>query len=348
MERLNAEEHNLYEKIKKRICRMIYEDIYQDGELIPPERKLSEELGVSRVTVRKALKLLEEEHVIERVQGSGTRVALQYGARAGNLDIITLVAPAQNAFFSRFIDAVQTKADEMDSLVLFKQKPKNISLEKCLYQIYDKDLRNIVLWLEDMELNANVLKKLRGLGMNIVLFDTTCRSFYADAVCLNNKEAVQRLVETLRKQGCRHLGFVGWDDMRVRSVKAREQAFLFAEPNHPVCHMPWQYHHHPEYFPADMIEENLKSLSECDGIIYSVSEIGIPFERKARELGIHHRAAMIDMRPGAEELEIVSLEQDFQKMAEKIFECLEKQNREGSAWKAGLYQVKGKLLEFKK
>ena len=86
---------------------MIYDDIYQDGDLIPPERKLSEKLGVSRVTVRKALKLLEEEHIIERVQGSGTRVALQYGARGGSMDIITLVAPAQNAFFSRFIDAVQ-------------------------------------------------------------------------------------------------------------------------------------------------------------------------------------------------------------------------------------------------
>ena len=79
---------------------MIYEDIYQDGELIPPERRLSEELGVSRVTVRRALKLLEEEHIIERIQGSGTRVALEYGAREGSMDIITLVAPAQNAFFS--------------------------------------------------------------------------------------------------------------------------------------------------------------------------------------------------------------------------------------------------------
>ena len=56
----HLEEQNLYEYVKKKICRMIYEDIYRDGDLIPPERKLSEELGVSRVTVRKALKLLEE------------------------------------------------------------------------------------------------------------------------------------------------------------------------------------------------------------------------------------------------------------------------------------------------
>ena len=71
------EEKSLYRNIKTQICRMIYKDIYKDGENIPPERKLAEDLGVSRVTVRKALKLLEEDHIIERIQGSGTRVALE-------------------------------------------------------------------------------------------------------------------------------------------------------------------------------------------------------------------------------------------------------------------------------
>lgn len=93
------EEKSLYRDVKNKICRMIYKDIYKDGENIPSERKLAENLGVSRVTVRKALKLLEEEHIIERIQGSGTRVALKYGARTGRMDIITLVAPAQNTFF---------------------------------------------------------------------------------------------------------------------------------------------------------------------------------------------------------------------------------------------------------
>ena len=41
-------EKSLYYSVKKKICRMIYEDIYRDGDSIPPERKLSEELGVSR------------------------------------------------------------------------------------------------------------------------------------------------------------------------------------------------------------------------------------------------------------------------------------------------------------
>ncbi|MHC5176151.1 GntR family transcriptional regulator [Serratia rhizosphaerae] len=46
------------------------------GDFLPPERVLAERLAVSRVTVSKALKLLEEKALISRQQGVGTRVAV--------------------------------------------------------------------------------------------------------------------------------------------------------------------------------------------------------------------------------------------------------------------------------
>ncbi|MBU5899876.1 GntR family transcriptional regulator, partial [Vibrio cholerae O1] len=46
------------------------------GDFLPPERVLAEQLAVSRVTVSKALKLLEEKALISRQQGVGTRVAV--------------------------------------------------------------------------------------------------------------------------------------------------------------------------------------------------------------------------------------------------------------------------------
>ena len=58
-----------YIELKNQICRQIYEGICRDGEKIPSERQLSEDFNVSRITVRKALELLEEEGLILREVG---------------------------------------------------------------------------------------------------------------------------------------------------------------------------------------------------------------------------------------------------------------------------------------
>lgn len=335
------EEKSLYRDVRTRICRMIYEDIYKDGETIPPERKLAENLGVSRVTVRKALKLLEEEHIIERIQGSGTKIALKYGARKGNMDIITLVASAQNMFFSRFIDAFQTTAEEMDSLVLFKQKSPKQSLEDCLFQIYEKGLRNVVLWLEDMEIGYEALRKLRGLGMNMILFDSTGKNDYADAVCLDNADAVEELVNCLTKAGCKNIGFIGWDDSSVGSVKIREEEFLKHCPNGKFVRISRKYHNHLDKLEDVVIREYLKELEDCDGILYAVGELAVPFERVATTDKNFHLVSMIDKVPGVLAKEIFTVDQDFQGMSERIFDCLKQQNEKESAWKAEVYQVNG-------
>ena len=334
------EEKSLYRNIKTQICRMIYKDIYKDGENIPPERKLAEDLGVSRVTVRKALKLLEEDHIIERIQGSGTRVALEYGARTGNMDIITLVAPAQNAFFSRFVDAFQTTAEAMDSLVFYKQKPSGMSLEECLFRIYEKDLRNVVLWLEDMEISYEALRKLRGLGMNMVLFDSARKNDYADAVCLDNRDAVDTLIMNLRKADCNKIGFVGWDDETVESVKIREEEFLKLCPGGIVVRIPRKYHDHLDRLEDSEVKKYMRTMKDCEGILYAVGELAVPFERIAGEQNIRP-VALIDEAPGVTAKEIFTVDQDFRGMSERIFDCLKQQNQKAGAWKAGLYQVKG-------
>jgi GntR family transcriptional regulator len=47
---------------------------YADGDPFPSETALVDHYGVSRVTIRSALKLLQQEGLIERLQGSGTVV----------------------------------------------------------------------------------------------------------------------------------------------------------------------------------------------------------------------------------------------------------------------------------
>lgn len=335
-------EENLYKKVRGDICRRIFEGIYQDGDPIPPERKLSEELGVSRVTMRKALKLLEDERIISRVQGSGTRVSMYYGAHEGNMEIITLVASAQNEFFSNFLDAFQTEADKQNSLVLYKQKPSRISLEKCLYQIYEKGLRNVVLWLEDMKMEERMYKVLRGLGMNMVLFDAVNKEKYADAVCLDNKDALLRLYQKMKKEGCGRIGYIGWDEMGIGSLRVREETYRKLEPDGQIGHISYRYHNHLSAISESMIQENMDHMKNCDGIIYAVGELGGVFEGYAREKGIFHMAGMLGTASGTEETGAYVIEQDFAGMSGQIFTCLQQQNFNSKEWKPDLYRIKGR------
>lgn len=65
----------MYIKIHNQIKRDIEEHVYNVGDRIPAERQLAVEFGVSRMTLRQAIKTLEDEGILERRLGSGTYVA---------------------------------------------------------------------------------------------------------------------------------------------------------------------------------------------------------------------------------------------------------------------------------
>jgi GntR family transcriptional regulator len=63
------------ETVRVELSERIASDELTVGTRLPSEPKLAAELGVSRATVRDALRALEQEGLVRRVQGSGTYVA---------------------------------------------------------------------------------------------------------------------------------------------------------------------------------------------------------------------------------------------------------------------------------
>lgn len=67
----------LYRRIARELKSDIESGIYADGSPFPSESSLQESYGVSRVTIRSALALLQEYGLVERRKGSGTVVRSQ-------------------------------------------------------------------------------------------------------------------------------------------------------------------------------------------------------------------------------------------------------------------------------
>lgn len=70
-------EEPMYIRIHNQIKRDVENHVYKVGDRIPAERQLAVKFGVSRMTLRQAIKTLEEEGILERRLGSGTYVASQ-------------------------------------------------------------------------------------------------------------------------------------------------------------------------------------------------------------------------------------------------------------------------------
>lgn len=64
----------LYVQISERLIRDIAAGRLTKGERLPPERQLAQEIGTTVTTLRKALDLMVEKDLLERVQGSGNYI----------------------------------------------------------------------------------------------------------------------------------------------------------------------------------------------------------------------------------------------------------------------------------
>ena len=83
MNSLQLDRKPLYAQAYDRLLALIEEGELQPGDQLPAETQLAEQMGISRATLREALRLLEEEGVIVRRQGVGTFVAANRHLESG-------------------------------------------------------------------------------------------------------------------------------------------------------------------------------------------------------------------------------------------------------------------------
>lgn len=336
-----------YLDLKNYLCRQIYEGAFQNGEKIPSERQLALDYEVSRITVRKALEILEAEDLVVREVGNGTRVTLRNYGNETSLDMIALVAPSKNPFFSRFIAEFQKCVWSHDALLLYVEAPANTSLEDCLYRLYSKNIRNAVVWPDDLPVNMEKLMRLRSIGMNLVFFDTDDALPYADSVFLDNEDAVRTLLQNQKKQHKNSL-YISWDKREISNLRKREDAFRQMQPESQVLSIPWSRSRKISKEGLEQIKAQINQMEE-GLILCGTGELGRQMEEclwqvkneKAREA---FSLAFIDDVEGFRYYPIARYNQNLEQISEKIYQRLKAQTTEGRSWKAKAWHVPGDYI----
>jgi GntR family transcriptional regulator len=78
----------LYAQASEALKRLVQGGSYAAGDRLPSEHELSQRLGISRPTLREALRLLEEEGMIMRRHGVGTFVAARRPVIESGLEVL--------------------------------------------------------------------------------------------------------------------------------------------------------------------------------------------------------------------------------------------------------------------
>ena len=115
----------LYHQLHQLLKRRIESGDWPSGTLVPSEPELCRHFGVSRMVVRQALAMLEDDHQVTRSRGRGTFVSEQPAShRAGGL-IRTLQKPRASGVVIEVLDRARVNGHPRQTVT---RLPKAASL----------------------------------------------------------------------------------------------------------------------------------------------------------------------------------------------------------------------------
>lgn len=149
-----------YVLIANRIRQEIAEGTYDPGDQLPQEMAIAKDLNVSRITVRNALRLLEDDGLIYRIQGAGTFVKDAEVAHKSNLklDNFEVIDFDRESVRVEDFQVAKPTADLKDNLKLTQFDLCYIIKRAILYHDQEVGVQEMVL----------PVKVVQGLGLNDV------------------------------------------------------------------------------------------------------------------------------------------------------------------------------------
>ncbi len=176
-----ARRRALPRQVRDSIAALVAEDM-RPGDPLPSEMAVAERLMVSRSTVREAMKLLEQEGLVETRRGMGRFATALSGLRPERPmtkfeSITKMMTELGYEVSTRVVGAVERAATPSEQLA-FDLKPRSQVVETrrlrehegrpCVYSVNVLDPRTLDIPIEDIDWSGSVVVILEGMGHEIV------------------------------------------------------------------------------------------------------------------------------------------------------------------------------------
>lgn len=242
----------LYEKIYHYILDEIKSGRLQSGEKIPTESELSDQFNVSRITSKKALDLLSQQHIIERFQGKGSFVSgilpqlpdVQLNGtdyeeeEEHNETLVGLIIPEfSDTYGLDLVKAIEQKCAEYHYSMVLKRSYGDEEKEKqaieTLLKIGVKGI--LIIPVHGVHYNNELLRLVLD-QYPIVLVDRYLKGISASSVSIDNKQAAKEITKYFLREGHEHIAFISPSPEGTSSLEERLYGFqvAFSEMGKPL------------------------------------------------------------------------------------------------------------------
>lgn len=331
----------LTERIRQQLVSDILKGRYVPGSAFPTELETAERFHASRVTVRRAYGALEEAGIIVRRRRVGTVVNDRFAAATGPARTLGAILPLNDMFSREFLETICDEAGKRGVLTVLE--PGGDSGEeqnRAAFRLAAAGVRSIVMWGLDRRLDFDLFRRLRVLGVNQVFFDRIFPGNFADYVGLDNRAALETLIDCAEKDGAGDFIFLDAAGLDVDSQRERRESFIAVcrkrKLPHRILELPWREvaretgnYGCGDFFRA-LSPKRSAALIGGNGQLAHVLTGRVP---------ANCRFYTVDGGPP----EITSYTQPMRSMAQACFAALDRQRKAGARWTARDYRLPGEL-----
>lgn len=221
----------LYETIYTELKKRITAGEFDNGRLLPTEKTLQEEFGVSRITVKQAYSKLSEEGLIIRIAGKGTVLAGKNHTNHKSNLIGVVLCDFDSTFGERLIKSIEENAEKHGYSIIIKRSFDNHKKEsRVLNELIALGVDGIII----QNCHGDFTKNLIELSLRdfpLVSVDRYAKGLLIPSVTSNNFSASVKATEQLLKKGHKQILFVSSNPKSTSTLTERAEGFKQAHIN---------------------------------------------------------------------------------------------------------------------
>lgn len=218
--------------MSEKLYAMVYNDIIgkiKDGTLkvgdkLPTELELAKAYGVSRITVTRAMKELNDINLIYRVKKAGTFVNGKLNFKTSQL-IIPIIMPFAEDF-NEIVKGIQSITTSNNIFTPFYDTKNNIKKEQAyLTEILRGKFDGLIVYPCNSLANIGLYAKILELNKPIVCIDRGITGINTPLVTSKNAKGMEMIVDKLVKKGHKKIGFFSVNEAMADTEKDRFYGF---------------------------------------------------------------------------------------------------------------------------